>query len=125
MGGSHVRREDTHLCSSFRSIGHSILWDFVCAVRLGLTGDNASLVDHQGDKEFEGKYPDERSSNLILMLCITGETLRSSYILDPRSGLATTHFCLPGVYSMGRTLPVRVGKPTSHKCAPPFLRRFL
>ena len=59
------------------------------------------------------------------MRCIPGETFRSSYILNPRFGLATANFCLPGVCSMGGTLPVRVGEPTSRKCASPFLGGFL
>ena len=46
MGGSHVRREDTHLRSSVRSNGHFILWNFVRTVRRGLTCDDACLVDH-------------------------------------------------------------------------------
>jgi hypothetical protein len=56
MGASHLRREDTHLRSRFRSYGHSILWDSVCATRRGLVGDDACLVDNQRDTEFEGEY---------------------------------------------------------------------
>jgi len=60
----------------------------------------------------------EHCLNRIFMLCTIGETFRSAYIPNSRSRIATPNFCLPGVHSMGRTLPVRVGKPTSRKDFP-------